>query len=210
MTTRWKFIHVALLFTALSLNPAYSQDDEDDDEGPSIGCSILAGSVGTAVHIAITQGELNLGMQIFAGGIAAGAGVVTYEACDHAVETTTEAFDAAMYNLGYNIRWGTFINAGSGDVCLSHHLSQCYPFQELNDQNQWSAAETAFIMDAWDATRSAVDSLTPFGLGGDSITFNMTDMSSAFQNGYSNNMAGSLSVYENAFPTISPELGGHH
>ena len=204
-----KYFFTALVIFAAA--PAMAQQDEDDDS-TNIGCSALGGGVAAGVHYVLTQGGANVFTHVFAGTIAAGAGAATYEGCDRTTEEVSRSFFDALNVFGFRIRWGAWGAPSAGldyeGACLSMILSQCYPTQDPDDDTLWSPAQAAFIMDMWDATREGINSMTPFGLGGDLTNFSANDFGNAFHGSVQNNVFGSMAEYEAGISLTTTSISG--
>lgn len=89
--------------------------------------------------------------------------------CESTAASTTIAFSKAMADIGLTVRW-VQPTAVSGDYCFSHYLSQCYPATDfLAGAN--SAAQLAYVNDAWKAVRTGVSEFGARGAGSDFIFF---------------------------------------
>lgn len=112
------------------------------------GCAILASLVYTEVT------EARLGYSSGYGSYPFYAGRDEVTLCNQATRSVTGAYAAALRQSSIFVTWG--FHAGySGDYCLSHFLSQCYPtgnpaMPPLGED------ERAFLVRSWQAVRDAV------------------------------------------------------
>lgn len=112
------------------------------------GCAILASIVYTEVT------EARLGFSSGYGGDPLYSGRNEITLCSQATRSVTSAFKAALQQTNLYVTWG--IDSGfSGDYCLSHFLSQCYPTGDpamppLSDD------ERSFVMRSWQAVQDSV------------------------------------------------------
>lgn len=111
------------------------------------GCAILATLVYTEVTEARYRSSLASGDPVYPG-----PGEITI--CNQTTRAVTAAFTSSLRKMNIYVSWG--YHAGySGDFCLSHFLSQCYPDRDPR-MPDLSAAERKFVASSWDAVSGAV------------------------------------------------------
>lgn len=112
------------------------------------GCAILASVVYTEVS------EARLGSSSWAGRNPIYAGRNEITLCNQTTRSVTRAFAAALRQSNLYVTWG--FHAGySGDYCLSHFLSQCYPRRDPA-MPAWSKNEQSFVTRSWQAVQDSV------------------------------------------------------
>lgn len=112
------------------------------------GCAILASVVFTEVTEArpgySSGSQRNL--------LYAGRHEVTL--CNQVARSVTGAFAGALRQVNLYVTWG-FHTGYSGDYCLSHFLSQCYPTGDPA-MPPLDTKERSFVMRSWQAVQDAV------------------------------------------------------
>ena len=94
--------------------------------------------------------------------------------CNQATRSVTSAYSAALRESSIFVTWG--FHAGySGDYCLSHFMSQCYPrgnpaMPALGEE------ERAFVSGSWQAVRDAVQFRMAHYPGSDVARFRADDL----------------------------------
>ena len=112
------------------------------------GCAILA----SLVYTEVTEARLGFSSRYGGDPLYAGRNEITL--CNQATRSVTSAYSAALRQSNIFVTWG--FHAGySGDYCLSHFLSQCYPtgnpaMPPLGED------ERAFLAHSWQAVRDSV------------------------------------------------------
>lgn len=145
MTTRTvAFVGILQVACLCWSAPARAQDPVIGVDG----CAILASVVYTEVT------EARLGYSPGAGGNPLYAGRYEMTLCNQTTRSVTRAFAAALRQTNLYVTWG-FHTGYSGDYCLSHFLSQCYPSGDPA-MPAWSKSEESFVMRAWQAVQDSV------------------------------------------------------
>jgi hypothetical protein len=165
MTTR-TIVFVGILQVACLCwsAPARAQDPVIGVDG----CAILASVVYTEVT------ESRLGFSAGSGGNALYAGRNEITLCNQTTRSVTRAFAAALRQSNLYVTWG-FHTGFSGDYCLSHFLSQCYPRRDAA-MPAWSKTEQSFVMRSWQAVQSSVQSRMLRLPGSDVARFNGSEL----------------------------------
>ena len=112
------------------------------------GCAILA----SIVYTEVTEARLGFSPAYGSDPLYAGRNEITL--CNQATRSVTGAFKAALRQSNIYVTWG-FDTGHSGDYCLSHFLSQCYPTRDPA-MPPFSADERSFMMHSWQAVRDSV------------------------------------------------------
>jgi len=112
------------------------------------GCAILASVVYTEVS------EARLRFSSAYGSDPQYAGGSRISLCSQTTRSVTAAFAAALQRSNIYISWG-FHTGYSGDYCLSHFLSQCYPTGDPA-MPPLSEDEQSFVMHSWQVVRDSV------------------------------------------------------
>jgi hypothetical protein len=112
------------------------------------GCAILASVVFTEV----TEARLGFTSSYGSDLLYAGRNEITL--CNHTTRSVTGAFKAALRQSNIYVTWG-FHTGYSGDYCLSHFLSQCYPTRDPA-MPPLTLEERSFVMRSWQAVRDSV------------------------------------------------------
>jgi hypothetical protein len=82
-----------------------------------------------------------------------GPGEITI--CNQTTRAVTAAFTSSLRKMNIYVSWG-YHPGYSGDYCLSHYLSQCYPDRDPH-MPPLSAADRKFIAASWSAVSGAVN-----------------------------------------------------
>ncbi len=128
------------------------------------GCAILA----SVVYSEVTRARLGYSSGPAANPLYTGRNEITL--CNQTTRSVTRAFTAALRQSNLYVTWG--FHAGySGDYCLSHFLSQCYPSGDpamppLREEDR------SFVMRSWRAIRGAVYDNMALNPGSDVTRFN--------------------------------------
>ena len=144
--TKWTFAVMCFLPLAGLVQPAAARADN-----PVIGvdgCGILASVVFTEVTGARHGFSPGYGSDL----LYAGRNEITL--CNQATRSVTGAYKAALRQSNIYVTWG-FHSGYSGDYCLSHFLSQCYPTRDPA-MPPLTPDERSFIMRSWQAVRDSV------------------------------------------------------
>ena len=132
------------------------------------GCAILASVVYTEVT------EARLGFSSWPGGNPLNSGRNEITLCNQTTRSVTRAFAAALRQSNLHVTWG--FHAGySGDYCLSHFLSQCYPNRDPA-MPAWSKTEQSFVMRSWRAVQDSVHYRMLRQPGSDVVRFNGSEL----------------------------------
>ena len=132
------------------------------------GCAILASLVYTEVMAARLGSSSGHASDPF----YAGGNEITL--CDMATRSVTNAYSAALRQSNIFVSWG-FHTGYSGDYCLSHFLSQCYPTGNPA-MPPLSEDERAFLVHSWQAVRDSVSSRMTHYPGSDVARFRDQDL----------------------------------
>lgn len=132
------------------------------------GCAILASVVYTEVT------EARLGYSSGPGGNPLYAGRNEITLCNQAARSATRAFTAALRHSNLYVSWG-FHTGYSGDYCLSHFLSQCYPGGNPA-MPPFGKEDRAFVMRSWQAVQGAVQNNMAPNPGSDVARFNSLEL----------------------------------
>lgn len=159
MSGRKSFLFVALL-TATSLTTSNTQAQ------PPLagvdGCAILA----MLVYTEVTETGRH-GVRVPGDPAYPGPDEITI--CNQTSRSVTGAFTASLRQMNIYVSWG-HRTGFSGDHCLSHYLSQCYP-----DRNPYmpalSASDRIFIATSWSAISGAVNGAMAASPGSDVSRF---------------------------------------
>jgi len=112
------------------------------------GCAILASVVFTEVT------EARLGHSTGSPRDLLYAGRNEISLCNQVTRSVTGAFAAALRQANLYVTWG-FHTGYSGDYCLSHFLSQCYPTGDPA-MPPLDTMERSFVMRSWQAVQDSV------------------------------------------------------
>jgi len=133
------------------------------------GCTRLARVVYTEVSAAAVYGPGKSGPWM----INLGKGDISV--CAHTAKTVSQAFSSAMLSAGIDVSWSRG-PMGTGDFCLSHYLSQCYPDRERTSFSTFGT-QAAFVQKSWSIVSQAVmrEMYNPFS--SDEVRFRDEDLS---------------------------------
>jgi hypothetical protein len=112
------------------------------------GCAILA----SVVYTEVTQARLGYSSGPGADLLYAGQDEITL--CNQSTRSVTRAFTSALRHTNIHVTWG-FHTGYSGDYCLSHFLSQCYP-RGNPAMPSLSKSERSFVIRSWQAVHDSV------------------------------------------------------
>lgn len=112
------------------------------------GCAILA----SLIYTEVTQARLGYSTGLNGNPLYAGRGEITV--CNQATRNVTTAFASALRHANIHVTWG-FHTGYSGDYCLSHFLSQCYP-RGNRTMPALSESDRSFVMRSWQAVHDSV------------------------------------------------------
>lgn len=132
------------------------------------GCAILASVVYTEVM------EARLGYPPGPGGNPLYAGRDEITLCNQTTRNVTRAFTAALRQSNLYVTWG-FHTGYSGDYCLSHRLSECYPTGDPA-MPPFGNEDRSFVMRSWLAIQRAVHDNMALNPGSDVTRFNGGDL----------------------------------
>ena len=127
------------------------------------GCAILA----SVVYTEVTQARL--GYSSAAGADLLYAGRDEIALCNQSARSVSRAFSAALRSTNIHVTWG-FHTGYSGDYCLSHFLSQCYP-RGNPAMPALSKSEQSFVMRSWQAVHDSVQPRMAHYPGSDVVRF---------------------------------------
>ena len=128
------------------------------------GCAILASVIYTEVT------EARLGVASGPGGNPLYAGRNEITLCNQTARSVTRAFTAALRQSNLYVTWG-FHTGYSGDYCLSHYLSECYPAGNPA-MPPFGKEDRSFVMRSWRAVQSAVQDSMALNPGSGVARFN--------------------------------------
>jgi len=137
------------------------------------GCAVLAMLVFTEV----TEAGFRVGRE---SGSLAYPGPDEITICNQTARTVTAAFAFSLRQMNIYVAWG-YHSGSSGDYCLSHFLSQCYPDRDPH-MPQLNAAERAFIAASWNAIFGAVSRTMTTAPGADVSRFDRAGLSGSIKN----------------------------
>lgn len=165
MSGRNPFVFVALmLMTLLMAVTARAQQPVVGVDG----CAILAILVYTEVTEAGYRGARAPGDPVYPG-----PDEITI--CNQTTRSVTAAFSSSLRNMNIHVSWG-YHPRDSGDYCLSHHLSQCYPDRNPN-MPPLSAAQRRLVASSWSAIYDAVSRTMVTAPGADISRFDRAGLS---------------------------------
>lgn len=137
------------------------------------GCAILA----MLVYTEVTGAGFRVGREP---GSLVYPGPDEITICNQTARTVTAAFASSLRQMNIYVGWG-YHSGSSGDYCLSHFLSQCYPDRDPY-MPQLSAAERAFIATSWNAVFGSVSRTMTTAPGADVSRFDRAGLSRSIKN----------------------------
>jgi len=151
------------------------------------GCAILGGLVYAEVLRSGWYGHRGVEIKPHADG------QIDIKICSQTAQTVSAAFGSALTQLNIHVSWPAYPGS-SGDSCLSHYLSECYPerYPLLGETSAWNPA---FVNDAWSAVQRSVLSSMPLGSASDISRFDRPELRSALRRSFSSETAGTWSHY---------------
>lgn len=132
------------------------------------GCAILALLVYTEVTEAAYRGVAGPGYPVYPG-----PDEITI--CNQTARSVTAAFSSSLRHMNIHVSWG-FHPRDSGDYCLSHYLSQCYPDRNPN-MPPLTATQRRFVAVSWNAIYGAVSRTMATAPGADISRFDRAGLS---------------------------------
>jgi hypothetical protein len=132
------------------------------------GCAILASVIYTEVT------EARLGVASGPGGNPLYAGRNEITLCNQTTRSVTRAFSAALRQSNLYVTWG-FHTGYSGDYCLSHFLSECYPAGNPA-MPPFGKEDRSFVMRSWQGVQHAVQDNMALNPGSDVVRFNGAEL----------------------------------
>lgn len=158
---------LAAVLAAISITAALPGEAAAQDPIVGVdGCAILA----VLVYTEVTREGLGAGP----GQAGAWPGPTEVTICNETTRRVTMAFSSALQQMNIFVSWGRH-PGDSGDYCLSHDLSQCYP-----DRNPYmppfSDTQAAFVTSSWDAVKRAVAADLQTGNVVDVVRFERTSL----------------------------------
>lgn len=165
MSGRNQFVFAALtLMILLATGAARAQQPVVGVDG----CAILAILVYTEVTEAGFRGARAPGDSVYPG-----PGEITI--CNQTTRSVTAAFSSSLRNMNIYVSWG-YHPGDSGDYCLSHFLSQCYPDRNPN-MPPLSATQRNFVAASWSAIYGSVSRAMATAPGADISRFDRAGLS---------------------------------
>lgn len=132
------------------------------------GCAILA----SVVYTEVTEARLGYSSGLPGDPLYSGRNEITL--CNQSTRSVTGAFATALRHANIHVSWG-FHTGYSGDYCLSHFLSQCYP-RGNPSMPPLSKSEQSFVMRSWQAVHDSVQSRMAQYPGSDVARFQAGDL----------------------------------
>ncbi len=127
------------------------------------GCAILA----SVVYTEVTEARLGYSVGPHGAWLYTGRNELTL--CNQTARSTTSSFTAALRQANIYVTWG--LHTGySGDYCLSHFLSQCYPTGDPA-MPPLSKADRSFVMRSWQAVYDSISGRMSMHPGSDVSRF---------------------------------------
>ena len=164
MSGRNLFVFVVLmLMTLLMAGNARAQQPVVGVDG----CAILALLVYTEVTEAGYRGARVSGDLVYPG-----PDEITI--CNQTTRSVTAAFSSSLRHMNIHVSWG-YHPRDSGDYCLSHYLSQCYPDCNSNMPRP-GTMDTAFVLHSWRAVHDAIRRTMPAVSGSDVARFSQSGL----------------------------------
>ena len=163
---KWNFtvFTAALVIGFMTMSGARAQDPVIGVDG----CAILAMLVYTEVTQSRWYGSGGIG------GLPTYPGPDEITICNQTTRSVTGAFTSSLRQMNIYVSWG-YRSGSSGDYCLSHFLSQCYP-----DRNPYmpspGTTETAFVLHSWRAVHDAIRRSMPGVSGSDVARFSQMEL----------------------------------
>jgi len=139
----------------------------------SDGCSALAAIVYSAVLDSGDRGSRGPDSPTLF------AGLGTVAVCDTATRSVTRAFTAALRQQNIYVSWG-YRSGVSGDYCLSHFLSQCYPDGDPR-LPPLGAGDAWYVASRWYAISDAMQQVMRVVSGNDSARFDRLQLSQSMR-----------------------------
>ena len=136
------------------------------------GCAMLARAIYSEVSSSATDGPANAGPWL----IDQGRGDILL--CEHAAETVSRAFTAAMLSAGISVSWGSdrFDDiAGRDEFCRTSFLSQCNPDKYRLSGQAFSAVD-AVVQETWAIVAKAVMREMYNPVSSDEVSFRSNDL----------------------------------
>ena len=165
MSGRNLFVFIVLmLMTLLMAGNARAQQPVVGVDG----CAILALLVYTEVTEAGYRGARVSGDLVYPG-----PDEITI--CNQTTRSVTAAFSSSLRHMNIHVSWG-YHRRDSGDYCLSHYLSQCYPDRNPN-MPPLSAVQRRFVAVSWNAIYGAVSRTMATAPGADISRFDRAGLS---------------------------------
>ena len=132
------------------------------------GCAILA----SLVYTEVTEARLGFSSRYGTDPLYAGRNEITL--CNQATRSVTSAYSAALRQSNIFVTWG-FHSGYSGDYCLSHFLSRCYP-RANPSMPPLSKSERSFVMHSWQAVHDSVQTHMAQYPGSDVVRFQAREL----------------------------------
>lgn len=141
-----KLMYILTAATAALSTPARAQQPLIGIDG----CAILA----SVVYTEVTQARLGSSAGPYRDPFYTGRDEITL--CNQTARSTTSAFTSALRHANIYVTWGHHTGY-SGDYCLSHLLSQCYPTGDPA-MPPLSNTERTFVMRSWQSVHDSIAS----------------------------------------------------
>ena len=139
------------------------------------GCAILA----SVIYTEVTAARLGFSHGSYGDWLYAGRDSISL--CNRTARSVTGAFAAALQQTNIYVTWG-FHTGYSGDYCLSHFLSQCYPTRDPAMPAP-GRDDQAFVQRSWHAVFEAVSSQMSTYPGSDIARFNGHELGRSIRRG---------------------------
>jgi hypothetical protein len=132
------------------------------------GCAILA----SVVYTEVTEARLGYSTGLTGNPFSSGRGEITL--CNQTARSVTKAFASALRRANVYVTWG-FHTGYSGDYCLSHFLSQCYPTGDPA-MPPLSKEDRSFVMWSWRAIHGSISPRMSLYPGSDISRFQANEL----------------------------------
>jgi len=162
-----KYMSLCLLLPACMASVQGAGAEQSHTGGD--GCAVLASIVYSALLDSAMQGGGGPGATT----LRASPGTVAV--CDAATRSVTRAFAAALRQQNIYVSWG-YRSGVSGDYCLSHFLSQCYPGGDPR-LPPISPGDAAYVAGRWLAVSESVQQATRVDAASDTVRFERLQLS---------------------------------
>jgi len=134
----------------------------------------VIGADGCAILAMLVYAEMTEGRSYGSGGLPTYPGPDEITICDQTTRSVTGAFTSSLRQMNIYVSWGYYPGV-SGDYCLSHYLSQCYPDCNSNMPRP-GTMDTAFVLHSWRAVHDAIRRTMPAVSGSDVARFSQSGL----------------------------------